>query len=128
MAGRAVSPEVAARLLDDIPGALEASDGLPEAYARALLAQAQRTASGHPTPQARMAAQGMGVRGATILSLSSGPPRDVAQGSEFGSDLYRQFGPRNERGYWLFPSAENPDPSTTEAGDQAVIEVLRGVI
>jgi hypothetical protein len=124
----AVSPEQASRILSDLSDRLEASDELPEAYARALLDQAQRKASLKPTPQARMAAQGMGVRGGTILSLSGGAPGAVAVGSEFGSTIYRQFGPRNTRGYWLLPSAENPDPGTIAAGDEAVEDVVRAAI
>lgn len=128
MAGRDVSPEQASRILRDLSGRLEASGELSEAYARGVLEQAQRKASGHPTPQARMAAQGMGIRGGTILSLSGGAPAEVAVGSEFGSTIYRQFGPRNPRGYWLLPSAENPDPSTIAAADEALGEVVEAAI
>lgn len=114
------------RLSDD----LEGSQAISEGYAEALLRQAQGVAASHPTPQARMAAQAMGVRNGTILSLSGGAPADVAPGSEFGSGIYRQFGPRNTRGYWLLPSAENPNPATIAAGeeqlDNVVEEAVRG--
>lgn len=109
---------------------LEASGELSEAYARALLDQAQGIAASHPTPQARMAAEGMGVQHGQILSLSGGPPAEVAVGSEFGSTLYRQFGPRRQRGYWLLPAADSPSAATIAAGedwlDDQVKDSVRG--
>ena len=128
MAGRDVSPAQASRILRDLSGRLDGSDELSEAFARAVLDQAQRKASLHPTPQARMAAANMGVRGGSISPLSGGAPAEVSVGSEFGSILYRQFGPRNPRGYWLLPSAENPDPSTMAAGDDALGNVVEAAI
>jgi hypothetical protein len=79
-----------------------------------------------------MGASSMGVQDGMILSLTGGAPSDVAEGSEFGSDIYTQFGPRNTRGYWLLPSAENPDAATIEAGqdfldDEIAAAVKRGL-
>lgn len=117
MTTRTVTPEQARRVLNDLQDRLEDAEGLEDAYARAVLEQAQRAAGLRPTPQAPMAAEAMGVQQGTILSLTGGAPSDVAAGSEFGSGIYRQFGPRNTRGYWLLPSAENPDAATIEAGE-----------
>lgn len=92
------------RLLDRLTGS---QDGLAHRFALATLDVAKRNASGSVSPQARMAAAVMGVEGDTIRPLSGGAPAEVSAGSEWGSSIYRQFAPRNERGYWLFPAAES---------------------
>jgi acetylornithine deacetylase/succinyl-diaminopimelate desuccinylase-like protein len=125
---RTVTPKEAQRVLNELQDRLEDAEGLEDAYARALLEQAQRAAGLRPTPQAPMAAEAMGVQQGTILSLTGGAPSDVAVGSEFGSTIYRQFGPRNTRGYWLFPSAENPDAATIEAGEDWIDDQVEGAI
>ena len=130
MTTRTVSPEQANRILKELEHKLENADELEDIYARAVLVQAQRTAGLRPTPQAPMAAESMGVQEGTILSLTGGDPSAVAAGSEFGSDIYGQFHrPHNARGYWLLPSAENPDAATIEAGedwiDDQVTEAIR---
>ena len=130
MTTRTVSPEQANRILKDLESKLENADELEDIYARAVLVQAQRTAGLRPTPQAPMAAESMGVQEGTILSLTGGDPSEVAGGSEFGSDRFAQFHrPHNARGYWLLPSAENPDAATIEAGedwiDDQVTEAIR---
>lgn len=107
---------------------LERPEGLEHEYAEALLRQAQDTASGKPTPQARMAADAMGVQRGEILSLTGGAPSEVAVGSEFGSTIYRQFGPRNTRGYWLLPSAESPNAATIRAGEDWLNDAIEAAI
>ena len=77
-----------------------------------------------------MAAAGMRVEDSIIQSLTGGVPSEVAMGSEFGSDIYAQFHrPHNAQGYWLLPSANNPDAATIEAGedwlDDQVTEAIR---
>jgi hypothetical protein len=62
---RSVSPEKAARVLGSLPEEIEASEAVTEALARAILQQARRAAQLRPTPQAEMAAEGLGVRGDT---------------------------------------------------------------
>ena len=128
MTTRTVTEVEAQRIFRRLQDRLEEHTGLEDRYARAVLEQAQGLAAGKPTPQARMAAEGMGVRSGTILSLSGGPPAEVAAGSEFGSGIYRQFGPRRTRGYWLLPSAESPDPSTIAAGEEWIDEQVEGAI
>lgn len=126
---RSVSPEKAARVLGSLPEEIEGSEAVTEALARAILQQARRAAQLRPTPQAEMAAEGLGVRGDTILSLSGGAPAEVAVGSEFGSGIYRQFHkPHNPKGYWLLPSANDPDPATIQAGEEAVDQVIEAAI
>ena len=130
MTTRTVTPKQAERILYDLQGKLENAEELEDIYARAVLVQAQRAAGLRPTPQAPMAAESMGVQEGTILSLTGGDPSEVAEGSEFGSDIYGQFHrPHNAQGYWLLPSAENPDAATIEAGedwlDEQVIEAIR---
>lgn len=85
--------------------------------ARAILLKAKSNAARRPTPQARMVASGMVARRSTVIGsanrrvFGSGSSTGVrlgflAFGSEFGSNTHRQFGPRNEAGYWLHPAAE----------------------
>lgn len=128
MTTKTVTQAEAQRIFRRLQDRLEEHAGLEDRYARAVLEQAQGVAAGHPTPQSRMAAEGMGIRNGTILSLSGGPPAEVAAGSEFGSTIYRQFGPRRTRGYWLLPSAENPDPSTIAEGEDWLDETVEGSI
>ena len=132
MAQRTVTPKEASKVLHNLVESLEASEGLSEAYARALLVQAQRAAGLRPTPQAPMAAAVMGVQNGTILPLTGGDPSEVGPGSEFGSDIYLQFQrPHSSRGYWLLPSAENPDAATIAAGEEfidgEIAEAVRGI-
>lgn len=101
---------------------LEASDGLAEAFADGVLRIAVQNAAGRPTPQAPMAAAAMGVRGSTITVLSGGVPLEVSAGSEWGSNIYRQFGPRNESGWWLFPAAESSQAQ--QAGDAYLEQMM----
>lgn len=125
---RTDNPRVVAKILNGLAEDLENNEAIAQGYAEALLRQAQGLAASKPTPQARMAAQAMGVRQGTILSLSGGAPGEVAAGSEFGSGIYRQFGPRNTRGYWLLPSAANPDPATIAAGEEQLDQVVEAAI
>ena len=75
------TPEQAARALKRIRESLEASDDLPEVYARATLSEAVRIAAGHPTPQSRMAADAMVVQGSSLTVLTGGAPAEVSAGS-----------------------------------------------
>lgn len=115
------TPSQAARALRDIAEALEPPTGLAEAYARAMLEEGVRRAAGKPTPQSRMAAEAMGVQGSSITVLTGGPPAEVSAGSEWGSDIYPQFGPRNESGYWLMPAGES---ETVKAAGDAYLDLL----
>jgi hypothetical protein len=126
---RTVTPKEADRVLRELQDRLEDTDELEDVYARAILEQAQRNAAGRPTPQAAMAAEAMGVQQGTILSLTGGAPSEVAAGSEYGSDIYLQFQrPHNNRGYWLFPAAENPDADTIEAGQDWLDDQIRDAV
>lgn len=107
--------------------AIEAPDALAHEYAVAVLEVARRTAAGKPTPQARMAASAMRVEGDTIRLSAGGAPAEVASSSEYGSDIYLQFGrSHNSRGYWLYPSAESPEAQT--AGDRALDVLVEKVV
>jgi hypothetical protein len=118
------------RLLEELVD----GSAIAEPYAAALGAQAKREAARGPTPQARMAASALVVRGAELLvpasatvhsrtrgSLSAGR---VAGGSEYGSGIYRQFGPRRSSGAWLGAAANRPDASTLEAGESALEQLV----
>lgn len=96
-----------AKALERLRRSLEPATGLTGAYAEAVLQEAQRRAGGRPTPQAPMVANAMGIQGDSITVLSGGTPEAVSGGSEWGSNIYRQFGPRNNGGYWLMPATES---------------------
>lgn len=97
--------------------------------ARAVLEQAVQNAAGRPTPQSRMASSGFEVQnglisGAGTVSGSGGSAdvEDVAGGSEYGSTIYRQFGPRQSRGAWMFPATESDEAK--EAGERKLDEIV----
>lgn len=116
-----------AKALDRLSEALDTPTGLSEAYARAVLDQAVQNAASRPTPQAPMAADAMGIQGSTISVLSEGSPEaEVSGGSEWGSNIYIQFGPRNERGWWLMPATESPQ--ALDAGDRYLEEMIETAI
>ena len=113
-----------ARILAAI-GADFQGDALIEAVLPAAQAQAKRYAGAHPTPQSRIAATGLVVRGLTLeVPPSSGLAYEVAGGSEYGSTLYRQFGPRRSSPAWLGRVAEGNDPAIVSAGDKALEEIM----
>lgn len=124
------------RRLAELSERLAAGQELTEPYAAALAVQARRVASGHPTPQARMAASALMVHGSSlgissvaVVSGRGGPPvmaSRIAGGSEYGSSLYPQFGPRRRApGAWLGAAAARPDASTTASAEDALDELVR---
>ena len=129
-----------ARALATLRRELEKADTLRQTAARRILDQARRNAGRRPTPQARMVASGMQARNGTVIGFGSrrifgsgsdGPVKlgHLAYGSEFGSSTHRQFGPRNESGYWLHPAAEGNNPELDEAqedhADKAIDAAIR---
>ena len=118
---------------------LERVETLRQTAAKRVLEQARRNAASRPTPQARMVASGMQARNGTVIGFASrrvfgsgsdGPVRlgHLSYGSEFGSNTHRQFGPRNESGYWLHPAADqNPDVDEAheDHADEAIAAAIR---
>lgn len=115
-----------ARAINRLIESLRAGDSLTEPYAEAVLREAQSRAQGKPTPQARMAADAMVRQGSQLIVLAEGPPAEVSGGSEWGSSIYKQFGPRNEGGYWLMPATESTQ--ALDAGDRALEDVMQAAI
>lgn len=130
----------AARVLDRIAGELDdRRDDLADIYAADILERARTAAGGRPTPQARMAASGFtaergAVSGApgTVVHGRGGSATlaDIGWGAERGSDLYPQFAPRREGGYWLGPAAEDDSAQARREGerelDAAIAAAKRG--
>ncbi len=134
-----VTPAQAAASIDEIVGNLDRPAKLAQAVATATLAAARRRASGRPTPQARMAASGLSVDDGVILGPSyaivsgrggSTTLGNVLGGSEFGSTLYPQFGPRR-RGAWLTPAVDEAEggvgPSAV-AGEAILAEIIERAV
>lgn len=115
-----------ARAIRRLRDELERNEGLPEAYAEAILQEATQRAQSKPTPQSRMAAAALVRQGSELIVLADGPPGEVSGGSEWGSNIYRQFGPRNDGGYWLFPSADSP--VVEAAGDRYLDLMVERVV
>lgn len=116
-----------ARTIRTILKGLDQPESLEHLYAEAVLAQAKINAAKRPTPQSRMAARNMVVKGSDIVPSAGGAPAQVAIGSEFGSAAYRQFQkPPNPKGYWLFPAANAI--AVLSAGDEALESLLQKVI
>jgi hypothetical protein len=120
------TPKQAAKDLEQIADGLEDTDAIAKVYAEAVLREAVSRARGRPTPQAPMAAEAMGIQGTTITVLTGGTPEAVSAGSEWGSEQYRQFGPRNEGGYWLMPSGESEEAKS--AGDAYLEKIMDDAI
>jgi hypothetical protein len=127
-----------ARALQVLERELLDIDKLRQEAARAVLSKAQRNAQSRPTPQARMVASGMTVKRGTVIGFAS---RRVfgagslgvklgflAYGSEFGSNTHRQFGPRNESGYWLNPAADGENDEIDEAHESQVDRAIDAAI
>lgn len=122
------------RLVDE----LRDGAAIAEPYAAAVGAQAKRNASRRPTPQAALAGGALVVRGASVtvprgalVSTKRGmiAAGAIAGGSEYGSSLYPQFGPRKGApGHWLGAAAERPDSATLDAGDEAIDKLVRSVV
>lgn len=115
-------------------------DDLADTYARWTLERARTNAGGRPTPQARMAASGLEVGAGGVLGDpgtvvhgrgGSATLADVGGGSEFGSTIYPQFGPRQGRGAWLAPAVDDaPEGARPEAErllDDAIKAAIRGI-
>lgn len=69
----------------------------------------------------------VGPAGSIVTGAGGRPARlgDLIGGAEWGSSRHRQFAPRNSRGYWLMPAADSD--RALEAGDRAIVEILRKV-
>jgi len=115
----AVSPSVASRILHRLADLLVDRDRLAKLrkdYAFDIRRLAVANASSRPSPQARMAAQGLRVKGGSVLGfpgtrVSTSGGRSVklgaiSFGAEYGSAQSPQFAARRESGYFLNPAAE----------------------
>ena len=127
------------RRLRGLRADLEDASDIEEPYLEAVGVQARRKARSRPTPQARAVSEALIVRGGALLVPSSAriTPRggglvsagQLAGGSEFGSAIYPQFGPRRgSPGAWLGSSAASPDSATLEAGERALEELVREAV
>jgi len=125
-----VTPAEAARRLREFTEQL-ADPRTAEEFAEAMLHQALALAARRPTPQAPAASRGIHAERNRIVGnagepISIGgrsvPLGDILMGSEFGSDEYVQFGPRQPRGAWLFPAAD--DPATMAEVETDRVDVL----
>lgn len=123
-----------ARAMDALARALLDTKEAANRAAAGVLKKARQKASGRPTPQARMAASGMVVRGGSVIGFGSrrvfGRGNNgvklgfIAYGAEFGSSANGRFGPRNEAGYWLHPAAEGPNPDVDKAHEDDVDDAI----
>jgi hypothetical protein len=121
------------RLADELTDTRELRRG----YAVEVMRQAQRNAVRRPTPQSRGVAGSLRVRGGSVLGFPSaavtlsGVTKRAAGinfGAEYGSNTHTQFAPRNERGYWLNPAADEVDDRPgLKYLDDALSDSLRGI-
>lgn len=124
------------RKLEELERDLRDPRDLELGYLEELRRLAQRAASYRPTPQARMAATALVVRGDVLSTPSSSVvygrggaalAGDIAGGSEWGSGIFRQFGPRRgSRGAWLGQAMV--DPALDQAGDELLEDLVEGAI
>jgi hypothetical protein len=104
------------RRIASLAKALERGDELKRAVVPAALEVARSNAAGHPTPQSRLAAGGLVARGDSLSVTHS-----LAGGSEYGSTIYRQFGPRHGPA-WFGKVAEESEPRTIVAAADKALE------
>lgn len=128
----AVSPEVAGATLATLADRLTDTRKLRKDYAWAIRRKAEANAAGRPTPQAQRAAQGLRVKGGTVLGFPNtrvGGVRmgAISFGAEFGSNVYPQFAPRRESGYFLGPAAESVDDRPGTDWLELAFRGLRGI-
>lgn len=127
------------RALATLRSELNKVESVRQTAARAVLDKARQNAGGRPTPQARMVASGMIARRGTVIGFGSrrvfgsGSPDGVrlgflSYGAEFGSSTHRQFGARNESGYWLHPAAEGDNPKLDDAHEDYVDKAIDAAI
>ena len=107
------------RKLGGLSRDLEDGSGIVAGVKPAAMDAARRYASQHPTPQARLAATALVARG-DALSVS----HPLAGGSEYGSSLYRQFGPRRSTPAWFARVTVGEDKGVIAAGDKALESVM----
>jgi hypothetical protein len=108
------------RKLSGLAKDLENGSGIVAGVMPAAMDAARRYASQHPTPQSRIAASaGLVARGDTLQV--SGP---LAGGSEYGSSIYRQFGPRRGTPAWFARVTVGEDRGILAAGDKALESVM----
>ena len=121
-----VTPEQAERILKRVAKDLQKPTVLESAYADALVQEAISRAAARPTPQSRMAAEGLTASGAEIRP-AGGSASEVFFGSEFGSDVYTQFQRNHDpQGYWFFPSADAD--SVLKTVDDELSEIVTDAI
>lgn len=125
---------VIARLLGQLRDNLADTRKMRRDYARSIIEQARANAGRRPTPQARGVATSLRVRGGSVLGFPStsitlsGVSKRAAGinfGAEYGSDTHAQFAPRNERGYWLNPAADEVDD---RPGEQYLDDAIDGAL
>jgi hypothetical protein len=125
LAGAAVAmSELTARLSDP----REIQDAIGAATSDAINQAGARTSS---PAQAIAVAGAFGyAKGGGVISLDVGAAAGrgtagaLVWGSEFGSDLYRQFGPRHSGGTWIFPTLRELPKPVVDAGDAAIEQVI----
>jgi hypothetical protein len=118
--GLAVDLATGRRRLASLAKAIASGDELKRAVLPSALESARSNAAAHPTPQSRLAAGGLVARGDTLTVTHS-----LAGGSEYGSTIYRQFGPRRSTPAWFGKVAEESEPrGIVAAGDKALETVM----
>lgn len=127
------TPDQGARILNKLADLLTdrgEQAKLRREYAFQVRAGAARIAAGRPTAQARMAAQGLRVKGGTVLGFPGTRVTSfgrsvrlggISFGAEYGSNTFAQFAPRRESGYFLNPAAERVND---EVGNRWLDDVL----
>jgi hypothetical protein len=107
------------RKLGGLAKDLEDGSGVVAGVLPAAMDAARRYASMHPTPQSRIAATTLYARGDTLTVSSA-----LAGGSEYGSSIYRQFGPRRGTPAWFARVTVGEDRGVMAAGDKAIESVM----
>lgn len=126
----AKSPDAAERSLRRIADQLRDGAAIRDAFGAQVAADVRAAGgrAGRPR-QAHLVAGAIHYEAGSIVSASSWPAGrgsvgDLLWGAVFGSDVYRQFGPRRSGGYWLFPQIADPSPAAIDAGDRSIDQLI----
>lgn len=128
------SPGAAARSIGSLVRRLADPREVADAYGRGLVEEArQRGLSSWSPPQAHLVAGAVSydqgrISLASAAQAGNGTAGELLGGAEYGSDVYRQFGPHSSRGHWLWPTLLEPPPDVTDLADHALDDLIEDAI
>lgn len=129
-----VTAGAAARSIGSLTRRLADPREVADAYGQELVSQARaRGLSTSSPPQAPLVAGAVQYSQGSISLASSTPAGhgtagELLGGAEYGSSLFRQFGPHSSRGHWLWPTLMQPPAEAIDQADRALDDLIEDAI